>query len=201
MEDLVKPVGEWIAGNIPVSIGIGIFIFCLFFEISKIKIYPLRWLWKGISYPFRKIDEQRTQSFKNVVASMKTDLDAKLEEMKNASNSNCDTVKGCLSSLESKFSDLEARFDSLDKAQDQTDERLDKLAAARIKNHVLNFARQCRKGEQHTREDFANLMRENAEYCDLVEKYGWENDVYKHDYAYIEYIYDECNRNNRFLGD
>ena len=45
--------------------------------------------------------------------------------------------------------------------------RLTNSAAARIKNHVLNFARQCRKGEPHSHEDFANLFQENKEYQTL----------------------------------
>lgn len=198
MGDLVKPVGQWIASNIPLSVGIGLFLFCLFFEISKIKVYPLKWLWKAISWPFRKIDEQRTQSFKNIVASMKTDLDAKLEEMQAAANSNCDSVKACLTSLESKFSDLEGRFDALDAAQSQTDERLDEMTASRIKNHVFNFARQCRKNESHSRADFVNLFDEHKTYCQLVERHKWVNNTYSHDFAYIESIYDELNRTNGF---
>lgn len=199
MNDIVKPVGQWIAANIPLSVGIGLFIFCLLFEISKVKIYPLKWLWKCISWPFKKIDEQRTQSFKKIVESMKTDLDAKLEEIQVASNNNCDTVKGCLTTLEQKFADLESRFDSLDDMQKQNEEKIDSLAAARIKNHVLNFARQCRKGEPHSHEDFANLFKENKIYQELVEQYGWENDVYVHDFAYIKRVYDEHNNKGDFL--
>lgn len=199
MNDIVKPVGQWIAANIPLSVGIGLFIFCLLFEISKVKIYPLKWLWKCISWPFKKIDEQRTQSFKKIVESMKTDLDAKLEEIQVASNNNCDTVKGCLTTLEQKFTDLESRFDSLDDMQKQNEEKIDSLAAARIKNHVLNFARQCRKGEAHSHEDFANLFKENKIYQELVEQYGWENDVYVHDFAYIKRVYDEHNNKGDFL--
>lgn len=210
MGDLVKPTGQWIANNIPLSVGIGLFVFCLLFEISKVKIYPLRWLWKLISWPFKKIDEQRTQSFKAIANSLKENLDAKFEEMKTSSDNNCDTVKGCLDSLDKKFQELSSRFDALDAAQAETDERIDKLAAARIKNHVLNFARQCRKGEPHSREDFANLFAECKVYDMLIEKYQnmddahkkeWENNVFKHDFAYIERMYDECNLNNSFLGD
>lgn len=199
MNDIVKPVGQWISTNIPLSVGIGLFIFCLLFEISKVKIYPLKWLWKAISWPFRKIDEQRTQSFKKIVEGMKTDLDKKLEEMQIASNNNCDTVKGCLSTLEQRFTDLEGRFDSLDDMQKQNEEKIDSLAASRIKNHVLNFARQCRKGEPHSHEDFANLFKENKIYQELVEQYGWENDVYVHDFAYIKRVYDEHNNKGDFL--
>ena len=214
MGDLVKPVGQWIANNIPLSVGIALFIFCLFFEISKIKIYPLRWLWKLISWPFKKIDEQRTNSFKNIVISFQSDFesklsdmtnnidvqlqtvttsfDSKLQEMSTAQNANCTAVKSC-------FTELEKRFDKLDEKQNETEERLDALAAARIKNHVLNFARQCRKGEPHSHEDFANLFKENVEYQKLVEKYKWKNDVYKHDFAYILKVYDKHNENGDFL--
>ena len=193
MNDILKPVGEWIASHIPISIGIGIFIFCLFFEISKIKVYPLKWLWKAISWPFRKIDEQRTASFKNLVVTLKKDIDAKMTDMANSSNKNCAAVKSC-------FTDLEKRFDKLDEKQVETEERLDLLAAARIKNHVLNFARQCRRGEKHSREDYLNLFREHREYLTLVERHKWQNDVYLHDFAYIEHTYDECNLKNDFLG-
>jgi hypothetical protein len=214
MGDIIKPVTQWISANIPWTILIGIFIISLFFEISKIKVSPLKWLWKLISFPFKKIDEQRTSSFKNIVVTFKSDMesklnnmetvidtkltgvtdsfDNKLEEVATAQNSNCAAVKAC-------FTELEKRFDKLDDKQQETDERLDMLAAARIKNHVLNFARQCRKGEPHSHEDFANLFKENKEYEVLVAKYKWDNDVYKHDYAYILRVYDEHNNRGDFL--
>lgn len=195
MGEITKVVGQWIADNVPWAVLIGVFIFCLFFEISKVKVYPLKWLWKLISWPFRKaiqkIDEQRTNSFKSLIKELKTDIDTKMTEIRNDSNKNCAAVKKCLG-------DLEKRFDKLDEKQSETEERLDMLAAARIKNHVLNFARQCRKGEPHSHEDFANLFKENKQYESLVEKYGWDNDVYKHDYAYILRVYDECNNKGSF---
>lgn len=201
MNDLVKPVGDWISNNVPWAVLIGLFIFCIFFEISKIQIYPLKWLWKAISWPFRKIDEQRTQSFKAIAESIKDDIDTKLEEMKVSSDMNCSIVKGSLDAFETRFATLESRFDALDHMQTQTEERIDSLAAARIKNHVLNFARQCRKGEQHSHEDFRNLFEECKSYEALVEKYHWKNNVYTHDFAYIEHVYDELNKNNGFLGE
>lgn len=204
MNDIVKPVTEWISNNVPLCVIVVIFILCLLFEISKIKIYPLKWLWKAISWPFRKIDEQRTQSFRNIVITFQSDMDAKLNEMSSSfdvklnemassQTSNCAAVKAC-------FTDLEKRFDKLDQKQQETEERLDMLAAARIKNHVLNFARQCRKGEPHSHEDFANLFKENTEYQILVQKYKWDNDVYKHDFAYIKRVYDMHNDNGDFIG-
>lgn len=192
MGEITKPIAQWISHNIPLSIGLGLFLFCLFFEISKIKVYPLRWLWKLISWPFRKIDEQRTNSFKHIVQEFQTDIDGKIEGMISATSANCEVLK-------TRFDKLEEQLDKLDAKQSDTEARLDLLAAARIKNHVLNFARQCRKGEAHSHEDFANLFKENTEYQGLVEKYGWENDVYKHDYAYIQRVYDECNDKGDFI--
>ena len=194
MNEIVKPVAQWISNNIPLSIGILLFIFCIFFEISKIKIYPLKWLWRAISWPFKKIDEQRTQSFKKLMEEMKADMDTKLKEMTASSNENCNQVKACFKDLSQQLSDLETRFDNLDAKQIETDERLDRLAAARIKNHVLNFARQCRKNEPHSHEDFSNLADEVKEYKKLVEKYGWTNDVFSNDWSYILELY----RNGRF---
>lgn len=210
MGDLVKPVATWISNNIPLSVGIGLFIFCLLFEISKIKIYPLKWLWKAISLPFRKIDEQRTNSFKNIVVTFQSDIenrlndmttsfDNKLNEMASSQSSNCATVKSCFVDLEKRFDKLEDKLKVLDEKQTDTELKLDLLAAARIKNHVLNFARQCRKGEPHSHEDFANLFRENEQYENLVHKYKWKNDVYSRDYAYIQRVYDECNNRGDFL--
>lgn len=194
MGEITKPIGTWIAAHIPLSVGIGLFIFCLFFEISKVKIYPLSWLIKIITYPFRKINERRSDSIRSLIGQLKTDIDAKLAEMATESANNCKVVKESLT-------ELEKRFDKLDDKQSKTEERLDMLAAARIKNHVLNFARQCRKGEPHSHEDFANLFAENTEYQILVEKYKWSNDVYKHDFAYIQRVYDECNNSGYFMSD
>lgn len=194
MNDVVKPIAQWVGNNIPLSIGILLFVFCIFFEISKVKIYPLKWLWRAISWPFRKIDEQRTQSFKKLMEEMKSDMDTKLKEMTDSSNENCNQVKACFKNLSQQLSDLETRFDNLDAKQVETDERLDRLSAARIRNHVLNFARQCRKGEPHSHEDFSNLADEVKEYKILVEKYEWENDVFKNDWSYILELY----RNGRF---
>ena len=192
MGEVTIVVGQWIADNVPWAVLIDIFILSLLFEISKIKIYPLKWLWKLIAWPFKKIDKQRTESFKALINELKIDIDNKMREMHEDSMSNCASVKAC-------FVELDKRFDKLDAKQNETEERLDMLAAARIKNHVLNFARQCRKGEPHSHEDFSNLFKENKEYEILVEKYGWDNDVYKHDYAYILRVYDECNNKGSFL--
>lgn len=218
MGDIVKPVATWISNNVPWAVLIGLFIISLFFEISKVKIYPLKWLWKAIAFPFKKVDERRTESFRALVVDLKGDYNKKIDKLSsdmskeiekmnqsttsaltnmiNSTNNNCSVLKR-------SFSELEGRLDTIDTKQGETEERLDKLAAARIKNHVLNFARQCRKGEPHSHEDFANLFKENEEYEALVEKYKgnprWKNDVYVEDYAYIKRAYREVSDKGGFL--
>jgi hypothetical protein len=143
----------------------------------------------------------RKRYVKSLFDDLKKDIDTNINSLSASTNKNCELLK-------SQFQSMAARFDNLDLQQKETEERLDKLAAARIKNHVLNFARQCRKGEPHSHEDFANLFKEHQEYEALVEKYQkmddahrkeWENNVYKHDYAYIQRVYDECNDRGDFL--
>lgn len=213
MGDLVKPVGQWIADNIPLTVGIILFIFCLFFEISKIKVYPLKWLWKLISWPFRKIDEQRTNSFKNIIitfqSDMETKLDAvtasldtrfndvsvtfdnKLEEFSTAQNANCTAVKAC-------FTELEKRFDTLDAKQSDTEDRLNEIdkkqdmqTADRIRTHVLNFAEDLRRGNTRTLEDFNLIIGEDKDYEQIMEKHNESNNVYCHAIKFINKKYDE----------
>ena len=220
MGDLVKPVGQWISENIPWTIGIVLFIFCLFFEISKVKIYPLRWLWKLISWPFRKIDEQRTNSFKNIVINFQSDMDKKLDivkasldtrfndvaitfdnklaEFSTAQNANCTAIKSC-------FTELEKRFDTLDAKQSETEVRLngidkkqDMQTADRIRTHVLNFAEDLRRGNTRTKEDFDLVLKEDEAYEEIMKRYEIKNNVYSHAIKFINKKYDEFTETDGF---
>ena len=201
MNDIIKPVATWISQNIPWTVLILLFVFGTLFEISRVPIYPVKWTWRLICLPFKKLNEHRKKYIKSLFDDLKKDIDTQLTNLNSSTHNNCETLKA-------QFGSMSARFDNLDARQIETEERLDKLAAARIKNHVLNFARQCRKGEPHSHEDFANLFKENQEYELLVEKYQkmdekhkkeWENNVYKHDFEYIQRVYDECNNKGEFL--
>ena len=220
MGDLVKPVGQWISNNIPLSIGIALFIFCIFFEISKIKVYPLKWLWKLISWPFRKIDEQRTNSFKNIIISFQSEMETKLDsvtasldtrfndvsitfdnklnELSTVQNNNCAAVKSC-------FTELEKRFDALDAKQSDTEIRLNEIdkkqdmqTADRIRAHVLNFAEDLRRGNLRTLEDFNVIMKEDENYEEIMKRYEIKNNVYFHAIKFINKKYDEFTETDGF---
>ena len=145
----------------------------------------LRKRWKLVSWPFKKIDEQRTSSFNALVTELKTDIDGKFTDIAKTSEENSKNLEKRFDAIDDKFVEMDGKLSSLVDDQTKTQEQLDALAAARIKNHVLNFARQCRKGEQHSHEDFANLFRDHKIYSALVTRYGWDNDVYTHDFDYI----------------
>ena len=220
MGDLVKPVGQWIADNIPLSVGIALFIFCLFFEISKVKVYPLRWLWKVISWPFKKIDEQRTASFKNVVIGFQADMeeklnsvtaslntkfddititfDNKLEEMSTAQNSNCTAVKACFTELEKRFDTLDAKQSETEKRLNEIDKKQDMQTADRIRAHVLNFAEDLRRGNLRTLEDFNVVMKEDEKYEEIMKHYEVKNNVYSHAIKFINKKYDEFTETDGF---
>lgn len=220
MGDIAKQFTTLVSEHIPESIGIAIFLFCVFFEVSKIKVYPLRWLWKLISWPFKKIDEQRTNSFKNIIISFKKEIESKLDivtasldtrfndvsitfdnklnEFYVAQNANCTDVKACFTELEKRFdaldtkqSDAENRFNEIEKKQDMQ-------TADRIRTHILNFAEDLRRGNTRTKEDFDTVMKEDEIYESIVEQYELKNNVYAHAIKFINKKYDEFTETDGF---
>lgn len=200
MNEIVKPVGQWISGNVGWTVLIVLFFFSLFFEFSKIKLSPitafLRWIGNRITGGLKDAIDDLKKDTNEQIADLKketnqqiselrkenndrfADLERQTEEIKNGAHENCEIMK-------TKMAELE--------------EKQDLQAASRIKNHVLTFSRRCRNGEKHTEEDFRNLIAENAEYEQLVSKYGWTNDVYKEDYVFFINEYHRCIRENDFL--
>lgn len=193
MGEVFKPVAQWISGNVGWTILLAIFVLSLFFEFSKIKLSPItamcHWIGDRITSGLRAdIADLKTNTDKKF-AEMKADTDANLRDLKDGVNNSFAEIKA-----KTAFNDAE-----FERRQKDIEERLDKLAAARIKAHVLNFSRRCRNNEKHTLEDFKNLIAENAEYEKIVKKHEWKNDVYKEDYAFIMEVYRRCIRDNDFL--
>ena len=200
MNEIVKPVEQWIAGNIGWAALIAVFIFSLFFEFSKIKLSPITAL-------LRWIGNRITGGLKDDIADLKRDTNEKIADLKNDTNQRIAELR---QENSTKFADIELQTELIKRGTSENceimktklaelEEKQDMQTAARIKNHVLTFSRRCRKGEKHTEEDFRNLIEEHAEYERLVNKYGWTNDVYKEDYAFFLNEYHRCIRDNDFL--
>ena len=183
MSDIVKPVGLWLGEHIGFTVLAVLFVFSLFFEFSKIKLSP-------ITAVLNWIGTRLTKDIKADIANLKTDTEQKIADLETATEKGMEEVRkeaanNCLS-MKSKLEEIELRQD--------------KQTAARIKAHVLNFSRSLRLGEKHTEEDFKNLIKENEEYEELVQKRGWKNDVYKADYEFFYNEFQKCQQNG-FLGD
>lgn len=190
MGEILKPFTQWTAGQIGMGVAGVIFVLSLFFEFSKIKLSPFTALFKWIG-------DRITAGLRADIADLKKTTDDKFAEMKKDTDERMNRLEDAVAQIREKNIQSDDKFQ---KQLAEIEERQDLQMASRIKAHVLNFSRQCRNGEKHSIEDFKNLFQENLEYSQLVAKHGWVNDVYKHDFAFIERVYDECNANNDFLG-
>lgn len=193
MNEIVKPVTQWLGENIGWTVAIVIFIFSMFFEISKIKIYPitalLKWIGNRFTGGLKEAIEESKQDTNKQIADLKADTERKIQELNTKTTIalreiKTDTQSGCKETQRKLF---------------EIEQNQDKQAASRIKAHVLNFSRSLRVGEKHTEEDFKNLIRENEEYERLIKKNNWSNDVYKADYEFFYHEFQRCQRENDFL--
>ena len=64
---------------------------------------------------------------------------------------------------------------------------------------ILTFARSCRYGELHSREEWKHAISELAEYEAYTEKKKIENGVIEEDAKYLRELYHERNMKNDFL--
>lgn len=213
MGEISKAVGQWIVSNVGWTVIIFLFILSGLFKITKIELNPIGWIigWIGKHFTkevrkdvadlktetnnkFAEIKKDRAESIKDLkndynkqIADLRLDLDAfelktntSIDEMKNGTNVNCELLK--------------SRLDLMEKSNDMQTVR-------QIKAHVLDFANSCMNKRKHTKMDFENIIKENQEYEELVEKYDLQNNVYAEDYAYIMKIYHHCQETNGFLKD
>jgi len=209
MGEISKAVGQWIVGNVGWTVIIILFLLSCLFKVAKKEIDPLGWVVSWIGKAF-------TKDVRNDIATLKTNTDAKLDEMKtkveelktdyNDKISGLrDDLDGFESSTNQSIQDmrdgtasncelLKTRLDAMEKSNDMQTVR-------QIKAHVLDFANSCMNGRKHTFRDFRNIIKENKQYETLVEKYGLVNDVYKDDFEFIMEIYHDCKKNRSFLND
>lgn len=209
MGEISKVVGQWIVGNVGWTIIIILFLLSCLFKVAKKEIDPLGWVVSWIGKAF-------TKDVRNDIATLKTNTDAKFDEMKTKVeelktdyNDKISDLRDDLDAFESSTNRsikdmkigttsncemLTSRLDAMEKSNDMQTVR-------QIKAHVLDFANSCMNGRKHTFRDFRNIIKENKQYETLVEKYGLVNDVYKDDFEFIMEIYHDCKKNRSFLND
>ena len=63
---------------------------------------------------------------------------------------------------------------------------------------ILDFARSCREGRQHSREEWKHVISELAEYEDYTERKHIKNGVIEEDAKYLRELYHDRLKNNDF---
>ena len=75
----------------------------------------------------------------------------------------------------------------------------DEKEAKRLRSNIIQFADSCRVGNKHTQNHFENVMRDYSDYITYCEKHDIPNHYIDSEYKYIEGIYQECLRENKFI--
>lgn len=75
----------------------------------------------------------------------------------------------------------------------------DEKEAKRLRANIIQFADSCRVGDKHTQSHFENVMRDYSDYEDYCSKHDIPNHYIDSEYKYIEDIYQECLRENKFI--
>ena len=192
MGEILKPAGQWIAANIPLTILIALLIFSIFFKIPKKEVHLLSWLLSklgdallgGIKKDIKDLRQENAEKFDQLkddtdtrITRLEDGTTARFDEIVLTNNHNCQT--------------MQTRLNEIEKKQDmQTSDR--------IRTHILNFAEDLRRGNTRTKEDFDTVMKEDEIYESIVEAYDLKNNVYAHAIKFINKKYDEFTENDGF---
>ena len=174
MGEVLKPVGVWIANNVPFVVLIVLFVFSLFFKIPKKEMHLWTWLLSKLGNALlgevrtdiKDLREENTREF----AQLKNDTDTRISRLEESTVS---------------------RFDEIEKKQDMQ-------TADRIRTHIFNFAEDLRRGNTRTKGEFDTIMKEDEIYEAIVLRYGIKNNVYAHAIKFINKKYDEFTENDSF---
>lgn len=95
--------------------------------------------------------------------------------------------------------DIKVDLKSIHKEIDSMREENDKNEARRLRANILDFANSCRNDRKHTKDEFENIARDYDDYMAIIEKRSIKNGFLKAEYEYIEDIFHQCQRENKFL--
>ena len=112
-------------------------------------------------------------------------VDTKLEMIEQQQKANNDAIIELDKKVERKFSEQ----------QKEADEK----EAKRLRASIISFSDSCRVHEKHTKNHFENIMRDYDDYMVYCDKHNLENHFIEGEKQYIESVYQECLRENKFL--
>ena len=112
-------------------------------------------------------------------------VNLKLVEIEKQQIANKDAIIELEKKVEKKF------------AEKQEDD--DTKEAKRLRARIIEFADSCRVGNHHTQNHFENVFRDYSDYIDYCDRHSIPNHFIESEYRYIEQIYQECLKENKFL--
>lgn len=80
-------------------------------------------------------------------------------------------------------------FTDINKRLDEMERSIDNNEMDRIRSTVLDFATSCRRGVQHTKDEYQHIINLKEKYDDLLQKRHQHNGVFDVEYAYILEVY------------
>ena len=115
------------------------------------------------------------------------------------------------------MSDIKHRLDNIEKQQKTNIEAINRLEekmddkfeenqrcadekeAKRLRMSIIEFADSCRCGTHHTQNHFENVMRDYSDYIRYCENRKIPNHFIESEFRYIQEIYQECLKENKFI--
>lgn len=192
MGEILKPAGQWIAANIPLTILIALLIFSIFFKIPKKEVHLLTWLLSklgdallgGVKKDIKDLRQENSEKFDQ----LKEDTDTRITQLEDSTTARFDEI---VLTNNHNCQTMQTRLNEIEKKQDMQ-------TVDRIRTHILNFAEDLRRGNTRTKEDFDTVMKEDEIYESIVEAYDLKNNVYAHAIKFINKKYDEFTENDGF---
>lgn len=228
MSELSKAVGQLMLNNLSMTVIIIILvvsgIFKLLFKTAKREIDPLRWIAGKIGQSLTREVRKDIQDFKvethDKFEELKNDYDEKISSLRNDVAVMKEDTNRQISKLQTDLDNFETRTNkSIDDMKSGTvancetlKKRLDEMEAAQqksndmqtiqtIRAHILSFANSCFNKQKHTKQEFENVIDENARYEELIAKYHIKNNIYKEDYGFVMKCYHKCQEEGTFLKE
>ena len=114
-----------------------------------------------------------------------TNLAKDLQDLKKETKANNEAIIELSKKVDKKFNEQ----------QRQADEK----EAKRLRASIISFSDSCRIHDKHTKTHFENVMRDYDDYMAYCDKHNLENHFIEGEKQYIESVYQECLRENKFL--
>lgn len=126
-----------------------------------------------------------TWIFSKLGNALTKDLKVQLDKMGQEQTANTNAIKELKDEVDKKFKEKAADDDAKE--------------ASRLRARIIEFADSCRLHQHHTQRAFENIMRDYGDYREYCRIHEIPNHFIDAEYEYINSVYAECQRDNRFL--